>query len=112
MLYIVRVIINWSYIKSKTLFQLIFLALLIPASTFETMKSFSLFLLLLSATDASPQFGLFGGGRSGWPVVSTKFVSTVYRQDAKREIVRFGPLVLAGKDVSGSTSLLMDVDRF
>jgi hypothetical protein len=58
-------------------------------------------LLLAAVAECSPQFGLFGGfSGGGWKVVSTKSVKPVYRADAKREIVRYGPLELVGKDVS------------
>ena len=60
-----------------------------------------LILLLVAIAECSPQVGLFGGlnGRA-WRVVSTKSVKPVYRADAKREIVRYGPLELVAKDVS------------
>jgi hypothetical protein len=72
-------------------------------------------LLLATAAECSPQFGFLGGlfggsggggggGSSGstWPVASIKSIKPLYRSDAKREVVRYGPLDLAGKDVSAA----------
>jgi hypothetical protein len=69
------------------------------------------FLLLATAAECYPQFGflggLFGGGGGGgggsgstWKVADIKSIKPLYRSDAKREIVRYGPLDLAGRDVS------------
>jgi hypothetical protein len=66
-------------------------------------------LLFAASAECFPQFGglfgggggLFGGGGgSGWKVQGSKKVSPLYRSDAIREIVRYGPLELYGKDVS------------
>jgi hypothetical protein len=62
-------------------------------------------LLLAAVAECSPQFGLLGGLGGGWKVVSTKFIKPVYRDDAKREIVRYGPLELVGRDVSKRSRL-------
>jgi hypothetical protein len=62
-------------------------------------------LLLTAVAECSPQFGLLGGLGGGWKVVSTKFVKQVYRDDAKREIVRYGPLELVGKNVTKRSHL-------
>jgi hypothetical protein len=57
-------------------------------------------LLLAALAECSPQLGLLGGRGGGWKKISSKFVTPFYRQEAKREIVKYGPLELAGKDVS------------
>jgi len=70
-------------------------------------------------TECFPQFGfgsLFrgssgGGGGSGLRVASIKSVKPQYRANAKRDIVRYGPLDLAGKDSSKpSMGSLMAMD--
>jgi len=71
------------------------------------------FLLLAATAACSPQFGFLGGlgGGSGWKVQSKKRVSPLYRSDAIREIVKYGPLELYGKDVSMMGSLVWDCSK-
>jgi len=67
-------------------------------------------LLLAAVAECSPQFGGLLGGNGGWRKVSSKFVKPKYRPDAKREIVRFGPLELYAKSASKGVGSAIAMD--
>jgi hypothetical protein len=69
------------------------------------MKYQVAFLALAVLAKCVPQFGLSG---SAWKHVGTKEVKPKYRASAKRVILKYGPLDLAGKDVSKDYTALLE----
>jgi hypothetical protein len=61
-------------------------------------------LILATVAECLPQLGGMGG--SAWPLTKTTTVKPLYRSTAKRVILRYGPLELAGKDVITTSSLM------
>jgi hypothetical protein len=53
-------------------------------------------LALAALVECVPQLGMTG---AAWPLVGTEEVKPKYRPSAKRVILKYGPLALAGKDV-------------
>jgi hypothetical protein len=63
------------------------------------MKFQVYFLALGALVECAPQLGL-GSGMS-WPIVGRQDVKPLYRESAKRTILKYGPLDLVAKDVIG-----------
>jgi len=70
----------------------------------------AVFLLLSAVAECAPQLGVLAMGGSTWKKVSSKFVKPVYRPEAKREIVRYGPLELYAKSARKGTSSVIAMD--
>jgi len=68
-------------------------------------------LLLATLAECAPQLSGLASMGAGFPLVGTKSVKPMYRKNAKRQILKFGPLELAGKDQRkpiGSAAMAMD----
>jgi len=68
-------------------------------------------LLLATVAECVPQLGGLLSGGTGWALVGKKEVKPLYRPNAKRTILKYGPLELAGKDAKkpgGSSLMAMD----
>jgi len=63
---------------------------------------------LATLSECVPQLGSLLSMGSGWPLVSTKEVKPLYRQNSKRAILKYGPLELVGKDAKkpGASGLM------